>query len=145
MYTREQVLGMVAGRELDKLIGQHIMRYRLYHYDKDIEENCYIMLVDEDFDSVLNLGYVGERDTEEEAWDDCPHFSTDIAAAWEVVEKMRLESWGVTITSWGHDETMGEDPWLVTFGFQRGPCNFMSLSFPEAACKAALLSLLKED
>ena len=78
---------MPAGREMDKAIGQYIFKYWVDHYDKDCAENCYYCLIDGSGDAVIP-GFYGERKSEEEAWADCPEFSTDIAAAWEVVEKM---------------------------------------------------------
>ncbi|MFB6364497.1 hypothetical protein ACFCP7_10585 [Paenibacillus elgii] len=67
------------------------MNWQIYHYDKDFEERCYFMLVDENFDAIA-ADYAdprnGERKTEAEAWDDCPDFSRDISAAWEVEAKI---------------------------------------------------------
>ena len=80
---------MPAGREMDKAIGQHIFKYWVDHYDKDYAENCYYCLMDGSGDAVIP-GFYGERKSEEEAWNDCPEFSTDIAAAWEVVERMPI-------------------------------------------------------
>ncbi len=77
---------MPAGREMDKAIGQHIFKYWVDHYDKDYAENCYYCLMDGSGDAVIP-GFYGERKSEEEAWADCPEFSTDIAAAWEVLNK----------------------------------------------------------
>ena len=78
---------MPAGREMDKAIGQHIFKYWVDHYDKDYAENCYYCLMDGSGDAVIPGLHEGERRTEEEAWADCPEFSTDIAAAWEVLNK----------------------------------------------------------
>ena len=78
---------MPAGREMDKAIGQHIFKYWVDHYDKDCAENCYYCLMDGSGDAVIPGLHEGERRTEEEAWADCPEFSTDIAAAWEVLNK----------------------------------------------------------
>ena len=78
---------MPAGREMDKAIGQYIFKYWVDHYDKDYAENCYYCLMDGSGDAVIPGLHEGERRTEEEAWADCPEFSTDIAAAWEVLNK----------------------------------------------------------
>jgi hypothetical protein len=78
-------------RQIDRLIAEHVMGLRIYHYDKDIAERCYYMLVDENWDYAGDdFGrHAGERETEAEAWEkDCPHYSTDISAAWRVVEKL---------------------------------------------------------
>jgi len=88
--TRDEILAMKPGRELTKLVAIHVMKYQIYHYDKDRKENCYYMLVDEEGNAVTDeIGlHAGERKTEEEAWDDCPKFSEDITAAWEAEAKI---------------------------------------------------------
>lgn len=97
-YTAEQVMGMESGRELDRLVAEHVMQFTIYHYDKDIEENCYFMLMDSKGYSVELFG--GERETEDEAWLDSPYYSTDIAAAWEVLEKMQEKGVYITVETY---------------------------------------------
>lgn len=92
---------MPAGREMDKAIGQHIFKYWVDHYDKDYAENCYYCLMDGSGDAVIP-GFYGERKTEEEAWNDCPEFSTDIAAAWEVWDYLK-NKYHELILSWCYD------------------------------------------
>ena len=92
---------MPAGREMDKAIGQHIFKYWVDHYDKDCAENCYYCLMDGSGDAVIP-GFYGERKSEEEAWADCPEFSTDIAAAWEVWDYLK-NKYHELILSWCDD------------------------------------------
>lgn len=101
--NREEILGMEAGRELDKLIHQVI------------------------FNGKRNLMVSG-----------C--YSTDIEAAWEVVEKMRRKDWRIDILMYSDGES------VVNILDVRG-CfvdSALSLSTPEAICKAALLAVMEE-
>lgn len=80
---------MKAGRELDVLVAEKVMRLTVYHYDKDYPENNYYCLIDSDFNPVLLYEkHRGERKTEAEAWNDIPNYSTNISEAWKVVEKI---------------------------------------------------------
>lgn len=94
--TKEQIEAMPAGRDMDKLIALQVMGYTMYHYDKDVAEMCYYMLLDAEGDAVVfRANYrEGEHATEEKAWADCPAFSADIAAAWQVVDKLRADGYG---------------------------------------------------
>lgn len=71
------------GPARNKAIGETWLNYTVYHYDKDVPERCYFLLVDGEFDQVAPFAHwgSGERKTKEEAWADCPNFSGDIAAA----------------------------------------------------------------
>lgn len=63
-----------------------------------------------------------------------PHYSTDIAAAWGVVERMRDDDWRV-------DLWVDEDGWWVRF------TRFLQVGYecadtaPEAICRAALKAM----
>lgn len=143
-YTREQIQAMEAGRGLDRLVGEHVMQFTIYHYDKDIEENCYCMLMDNEGYSVELFG--GERETEDEAWLDSPHYSTDIAAAWEA-EGVVMWELGVTyvyrlaevISLTSIVDSEGLDDFITTCSG-----NLLGLihATPAQRCKAALLAVL---
>lgn len=62
---------------------------------------------------------------------DIPHYSTDIAAAWEVVEKLGGES---VVLTYGEDTGWWECSFLIGGIRSTG----MSKSAPEAICAAAL-------
>lgn len=114
--TREEILGMEAGRELDALILEYVFNDCDYHGD-------YLITVE-------------ERDF---------HPSTDIKAAWEVVEKMRNRP-GCTcckacIEIHGTDfDNESDKPYLAFIHGQEA----QGLTAPEAICKAALLVVLEE-
>jgi hypothetical protein len=74
-----------------------------------------------------------------------PDYSTDIAAAWLVVEKMRERGISMDLTGLANKY---DQQWSCTFGdpeTQNGECSDAA-SAPEAICRAALLAIesLKE-
>lgn len=115
MYNREEILAIPAGRELDHLVAMHVMGYE-WKYD----------------DQWRLWGWQKGADN----W--ANHFSpsTDIAAAWEVVEKQYFPE-----VKKGYRGLDGIWMWCACFNGEW----IMGKSAPEAICKAALLSLLKED
>lgn len=126
---------MSAGREMDALVGREVMGFAVYRYDKDRAENCYFMLMDADFNPVVP-GRAGERKTEQDAWGDCPAYSTDIAAAWQVVEKLS-EQHGVTLYRFA-DEPIGEtEIWHCRF-IPMAAYSVTASTAPLAICQAAL-------
>jgi hypothetical protein len=141
--TEEQILAIGPGKELDALVAVEVMGWSIYHYDKDVEERCFFMLVDENFDPVANdVPFTlrnGERKTEEEAWKDNRPWSTDISAAWEVVEKMKsLNWWSVVSSDLGHPD----GDWSALFFWDPNGESFetRAQTAPEAIVKAALLA-----
>lgn len=123
LVLREQILGMKAGRELDAHVAEKIMNWR-----KDRKPGGYWYAPNQP-----NLGRHSP-----------PQYSTDIAAAWEVVEHMQSKADDWDFLYFG--PATGENNW-------RGwHCNFLddrTLAFgdtmPEAICKAALLAVLEVD
>src|SRR5687768_11894653 len=78
-----------AGRGTDKVIGERIMGYTIYHYDKGYTP--YWMLMDEEFEAVAQYPW-NQRSSEGIAWsEDCPHFSTDLNAAFMVAAKIQQD------------------------------------------------------
>lgn len=121
-------------RELDKRIAE-MLGYTIYHYDKDIEENCYFMLWNP------NGGFSDiPRQTEIGAWDDCPKFTEDISSAFEVFEKV-LKGF----TTGGISENKGGYAcWFMNSYGDDTPDHVIDAeedTAPLAICKAALLSL----
>jgi len=133
--TRDEIQAMEASPELDKLVGEKIFGYSIYHYDKDVPERCYYMLTDDKGDPVTPYEgwHTGERKTEEEAWGDCPNYSEDIGAAWEVVEKLK-EKYAVAVVSYKSSVLCKiQAPDSDSFDAD-------SKTAPEAICKAALIA-----
>ena len=111
--TRDEILNMEAGREMDALIAEKVMGLRVIRADWEPH----------------NRGI---------KFDDFGNYSQDIAAAWEVVEKLRLtitpnHCYPVVKARWCVDtELKGKnDIWLV--GAETAPL---------AICKAALLAVI---
>lgn len=69
--TKEEILAMVPGRELDRLVGGLVMS---------------LDIVD---DTLPQLPKYYLPEYERTIFRDVPLYSADISAAWEVVEKMR--------------------------------------------------------
>jgi hypothetical protein len=85
---------MEAGRELDALVAERVMKWGIYWADTGGEHREPLR---------------GDVDRKREDWS-VPEFSIDISAAWQVVEHLRAQGWGITISQ-HHD-----DPWLVSMG-----------------------------
>ena len=112
--TRDEVLAMKPGRELDALVAEKVMGWKVAQvFD----------LKDTDGTNIANgiTPYsIGQR---------VPHYSTDIAAAWEVVGKFEYI-----------DVRRFKDHWGCTVYGQ----TVTGKTAPEAICKAALLAVMGE-
>lgn len=96
--TRDEILAMPAGREMDVLVGRHVM------------------------------DLVGPPDL---YWE----YSTDISAAWMVVEKFPFCSLDFDATTWRCELSDGDKIFIASSDL-RNP------SAPLAICRAALLSVM---
>ncbi|SDJ62085.1 BC1872 family protein [Paenibacillus naphthalenovorans] len=115
--SREEILAMPSGRELDALVAEKVMGW--------------------------NVKFMGDilwgwmySETERNRWYNVPKFSADISAAWKAVEKMKRNDWVFVINSISEE-------WTALFYLDRiheheVTCN----SAPEAICKAALLAIM---
>lgn len=109
--TRDEILNLPAGRELDALISVQLFGVREF--------------LDED-----DAYYLGENQMPVRL----PDYSTDIAAAWEVVEKLKNVS-GATIGVRVHP-TAGYSINVYQLGMNYWPT---ADTAPLAICRAALL------
>lgn len=82
----ESEVSMLTDEQINRKIAE-LKGYYVYHYDKDIEENCFYQLWDEEGCPVIWKIYEGHRKTEEEAWKDVPNWAGDLNLAIELVEK----------------------------------------------------------
>jgi hypothetical protein len=75
----------------------------------------------------------------------CPPYSTDTAAAWEVVERMLARHPGFELTHWD-DQTR---PWAAAFGTTNYPDDVWGdgcgRTAAEAICRAALAAVGADD
>lgn len=120
--TRDEILGMEAGRELDALMAEKVMGYE--HLP---------------FPAVPAF----QRPTEGgvEMLFELPHYSADIAAAWEIVEEVhRL---GLNVSVWKGRL------WCCGFYTKSETPQEMGHSYsdtaPLAICRAALLAVMEVD
>lgn len=117
----------LTGRALDRAVGERLMGlrvepvgvfYRLLH---------------------RTGGYFRtEYYNESGAWSDCSHYSTDIAAAWSVVEELRRRGHVMELLSYTYNDPAA---WGVQFGREHRPWADGSAeesTAAEAICKAAL-------
>jgi|GEM_PF-3264926 len=116
--TRDDILAMKPGRELDRQIGEHIFGFK----------------------NILNVAdywFIDDLNTS------LPSYSTDIAAAWEVAEKMSEE--------WPQFSIARVDTgWCVMWGFDGYGWPNVTVAtapeaIPEAICKAALLAVMEKE
>ncbi|WP_156088563.1 BC1872 family protein [Mycobacterium tuberculosis] len=126
---RGDILVMESGRKLDALVAEEVMGFTVY---QAVEANNYYRLLDSDGHAVDPFG--GERETEEEAWNDCYYYSTDMSAAWEVEEIFKGEVGFRASYVARLKEVLGPNAWMFDFVH----------ATPEQRCKAALLAVLEE-
>jgi hypothetical protein len=109
----DAILTMPAGREMDALIAEKVMRLKMegsHHYWMN------------------GAGAVAS----------IPRYSTDIAAAWDVVEKLCDETGCDIVKVCKRDSELGRGYWSCIFG--QGHESFGNTA-PEAICRAALLAV----
>lgn len=130
--TREQIMAL-EGRKLDAAVAEHVMGYRRRIVPKDVDgkhggtEVLVPASVDHDSFCYPPKGPIPFTFF-------VPHYSTDIAAAWEVVQHLATPDEALTMT-------YGKGDWVVAVGSAEVVAS--SKSAPEAICHAALLSALK--
>ena len=120
--TRDDILNMPAGREMDALIEKLVFCHAPYLDSLDI----WRVAVDENMERVL------------------PKYSTDIAAAWEVVEKFDRTSWDVNIYSQTESDVPTWEVALYEY-FENGVGRIGKAeadTAPLAICRAALLAVM---
>jgi hypothetical protein len=110
---------MEAGRELDALVAEKVMGIKAYRVNQDME----VFTNRRQFLDKGDYWYTPSKD----ATHALPYYSTDIAAAWLVVEKMR-----------GPDFRLNKDgDWVCCFGGTITFCGEGDTA-PLAICLAAL-------
>jgi len=127
--TREDVLSL-SGRELDAAVAERVMGWKWQEHGSGGTRRRLLWSPD---------GKCGcrrwENDGQEEILDDLPHYSTDIAAAWEVVEWMH--EFGVQM--WAGYDSDG-NPFAA---YNDGDCHpYLSAdTVPQAICRLALMAV----
>lgn len=129
--TRDEILQMEAGREIDALVAELVMGWTKVRKASTWESAA--MIYSGTF--VYTIGVTPDQKTN----DVIPYHSTDIAAAWQVVEKMRL----VGVSMWIGPHLDNE--WAVQI--KPSINNYHEFvradTAPLAICRAALLAVME--
>jgi len=129
--THNEVLAMKPGRELDALVAEKVMGWVEFS----------------PIDPTIDFGVHGKyrwnyaKDPKDGKQKPIPWYSEDIAAAWEVVEKM-LERGGCEIGCYGSKN--GAKWFEVNVITMNGEVTVTAQTPAEAICKAALLAVMEE-
>ena len=106
---------LLPGRELDLLVAEKVMGLTTLPFTQGTKQ----------------IGdYIGPVFFIDNRWKPLPYYSTDIGAAWEVVEKMK-EEYAITI------ETVDEIQWSIWLSNTKIKRE-INTSLPHAICKVAL-------
>jgi len=141
--TKEEIMAMPAGREMDALVAEKVMGAdlaKLWWFDD--EEDVCLGLCYFHIDEARNCGWLDNGKSADECRESrtyreiCPAYSTDIAAAWEVFKFFGVQ--GAVYFS-------GTDWWCeiqpeVGGEYAKSP---EEVSAPLAICRAALLALMQ--
>lgn len=138
MITKEQIEQATAGRELDGCVFEYIMRPDAKWVVFPTNPMFRWLMISEDADDFAGcLPALGVELVGEHHW---PPFSTDIAAAWQVVEKMRENGYWLEL----EESSISVLPfWTCRFlhAMDRdGECHADTALI--AICKAALLAVM---
>jgi len=117
MLTKDEILAMKPGRELDELVMIKVMGWT-----KEAEHKPLPMWRD-------NNGFNVDR---------VARFfnpSEDISAAWEIVKILREKGWATTLR-------IDNIVWCKLYGLGLGYFTCLAKTAPEAICKAALICTL---
>lgn len=116
--TRDEIMNIPAGRDMDKLIAEKIMALTGIRWSTSYPTDW--IYSNGEYVVGKNLG-----------WDALPRYSTDISAAWEVVEKLRHRGL-FQINVWHNDMCQ----------VNLSNCDaVVSETAPLAICRAALLAV----
>jgi hypothetical protein len=139
--TREEILAMQPGRELDARVAENVMGYKFVQEGSTLwkEDAPFpFLMYNEEFGYCLYEKY-------EDGWPFTTfNPSTDISAAWEVVEKIGNNAeW--MLYRLGHTDEEGILKYNCTFlqVFSGFSPSAKGITAPEAICKAALLAVLE--
>lgn len=133
---------MDAGRELDALVAEHVMGWKRVDVPKDYDgQNAGVTLLPA---TPSSIGW--DPKGAYALWHFCPYYSTDIAAAWLVVEKLVNE--GKVFIVKGDGLRTGDYPlkWTVLCDNQpRTDANTAPLAICLAALKAVSYQLDRKE
>ena len=114
--TSQGIDAMEASRRLDCLVARRVMGWT------DIYENGY------------TADYRGWEPAR--GYEDVPHYSSDIAAAWQVIEKLKDSGWDIHLRINRH----GRGVELYGDNYKRPEVDVIAETSPLAICRAALIA-----
>lgn len=131
--TRDEIMSMEPGRELDCLVAEKVMGYKVSFWSLHLaEDGSKEELIPNNLgDCALQVMY------KDNIWQCIPSYSTDISAAWEVRQRIHDTIGGTKIISVCDDFPEECQIW--------DGMKYISVranTVPEAICKAALLAVM---
>lgn len=132
--TKEEILAMEAGKELDTLVAQKVMGHPMPDFIPEDALDLYLAGAPIHYDSWTCVCYYDEGDVPK--WVPDP-YSGDISAAWQVVEKLIKKGYFLVL-QYG----LFQKGWGCTISKQlpaNNPVRNIETA-PEAICKAALIA-----
>jgi len=133
--TRDEILKLQAGREMDALIAEHVMGHTVNY-------NAYLYSLGKTISGIS------------EGFSELAHYSTNIYAAWEVVHKMCQDPpedcWTGPTMQMNVDasETRGKYEvvfdYLDSLDFNQSSTQAYAETAPLAICRAALLAVMAD-
>ena len=141
--AKEEILAMEAGKELNTFVEEKLFNHRCeVRWCNWLPQGYFEVQSYGQGREAMGGGLLDENESlpcymEGEKWVVVPFYSTDISAAWEVVEKMVKEYGDFVID---YDDSYNGGQWSASVDKLRVAA--LAKTAPEAICKAALLAKL---
>lgn len=128
--TKAELMALSAGRELDRIVAERVFDWIALH-DDGVSLSGVPPTQPKGFE-LAGTGIKGH-------WH-VPRYSTDIAAAWQVVEQMHLLGNALALERWL--DMPSKNKWLALFTLENGhdTGSHVAESAPLAICRAALVA-----
>jgi len=135
--TREKILAMGSGREMDALVAEKVMGLTVIcqqesdHFLHGLAKVLHVPKRERITIPMVQMWRTSDGKV-------LRRYSTDIAAAWTVVEYMRAEGWDFELVT----RIWGRIGWRATLYSCRVAWSAYGSTAPEAICRAALVAAL---
>jgi hypothetical protein len=134
---KNKILAMVTGRELDAFVAEKVFGLECFA-DKQVWVGSGMPHM-QYWSGAVHYPAYWNSDHEQAL--SIPDYSDDIAAAWEVIEEMRIKGFAIVLQRQG-DYFAPDDLWECQFGHKPMA---KDESAQVAICKAALLAMIDHD
>ena len=126
--TRDEILNMPAGREMDALVAEKVMTLNVWQHEKRVKQLAFRGNRSREVLGTVIEIIAGDRMLQ--------NYSTDIAAAWQVVEKTKND----------YDITRVGGKWHAwLFAIDEVLTEAYADTAPLAICRAALLAVMDAE